>query len=105
MLYLLFGMENDDSIMAFLFIISFFILLFSVIIALLRDSINSFNVTFLNLGKGVLGINSGISSPISILSKIRSFFSSFPNRISSMLFTYLLSRVSDLILKRNAAAS
>jgi len=85
--------------------ISFFILLFSVVIALFNDSINSFNVTFLNLGIGLLKISSGISSSSSILSKTVFFSSFFPNKISSMLLIYLFKRISDLILKNNDAAN
>ena len=74
-------------------------------IALFNDSINSFNVTFLNRGIGLRGINSGISSLNSILSKaIFDPVSFFPNKISSILFTYLFNNISDLILSNNAAA-
>ena len=104
MLNFLFGKESPVSRRAFLFMISLSILLFSVVIALFKDSINSFSVTFLNRGIGLFGTKIGISSSSSILSNSYFFFSSFPKRISSMLFMYLFNRISDLILKRSEAA-
>ena len=83
-----FGSEIEVSLKASFFDISFLILLPSVIIALFNDSTNSFNVTFLNLGKGLLGISSGISSSSSIISIFLIGSSSFPKRISSILFIY-----------------
>src|SRR3989344_5741412 len=104
MLNFLIGRETRTARRAFLLIISFFILLFSVLIALLSDSISSFRVTLLYLGIGLFGINSGISSSISILSITYFFFSILPNRISSMLLRYLLRRASDFIRRRSDAA-
>ena len=62
MLNFLLGRDIPDSLRAFVLSISFPIRLFSVEIALFKESISSWRVTFLNRGIGLLGINSGISS-------------------------------------------
>ncbi len=89
MLNVFFGKDIDDSLNAFLSVITFFILLFSVLITFSKDSISSLSVTFLNLGRGLLRLNSGISSSSSILSREYFFCSFLPNKISSIDLIYL----------------